>query len=325
MLNRRFLTAAVVSGLLAGSAPMVGAQSWDMPTAYSPSNFHTVNIERFAAAVKEATGGKLSLKVHSGASLYKMPEIKRAVQTGQVPIGEVLMVTLSNENPLYAIDGMPFLASSYADAQKLWNVQRPYIERLLDAQGMRLLFAVPWPPQGLLVNKEVKSTADLAGLNFRAYDKQTSRLGELFKARPVTIQAAEVAQALATGKINSLMSSAQSGVDYKAWESLKYFYDVQAWLPKNMVIVNKAAFDALDRNVQNALVAEGRKAEAAGWAASHEVAEATKKTLASHGMVVQAPAAQLVSELNTLGRQMVAEWLVGAGADGKAVVEAYGK
>lgn len=322
---RKFLVAAAVSALTAGPAALVQAQSWDMPTAYAPANFHTVNIERFAASVKAATDGKFSVKVHPGASLYKMPEIKRAVQTGQVPIGEVLMVTLSNENPLYAVDGMPFLASSYADAKRLWAVQRPYIERLLDSQGMRLMFAVPWPPQGLMANKEVKSTADLAGLNFRAYDKQTSRLGELFKARPVTIQAAEVAQALATGKINSLISSAQSGVDYKAWESLKYFYDVQAWLPKNMVIANKAAFEALDKNVQATLLAEAKKAEEAGWAASLEVAEATKKTLAANGMSVQAPAPQLVGELNALGKQMVAEWLTNAGADGKAVVEAYSK
>lgn len=321
---RKFLS-IVAASALAAAATMADAQSWDMPTAYAPTNFHTVNIDRFAAGVKDATGGKLSLKVHSGASLYKMPEIKRAVQTGQVPIGEVLMVTLSNENPLYAIDGMPFLASSYADARRLWSVQRPYIERLLDSQGMKLLFAVPWPPQGLITGKEVKSTADLAGLSFRAYDKQTSRLGELFKARPVTIQAAEVAQALATGKINSLMSSAQSGVDYKAWESLKYFYDVQAWLPKNMVIANKAAFDSLDKGVQAALLAQAAKAEEAGWAASTEVAEATKKTLAANGMSVQPPSPKLVGELNALGQQMVTEWLAGAGPDGKAVIEAYGK
>lgn len=322
---RKCLLAGAAAAALGLAAPLAGAQSWDMPTPYAPANFHTVNIEKFAAGVKAASGGKLAIKVHSGASLYKMPEIKRAVQTGQVPLGEVLMVTLTNENPLYAIDGLPFLASSYADAQKLWTLQRPYVERALDAQGLRLLFAVPWPPQGLYANKEINSAADLEGLNFRAYDRQTSRIGELFKARPVTIQAAEVAQALATGKINSLISSAQSGVDYKAWESLKYFYDVQAWLPKNMVVASKAALGALDKATQDALLAEGRKAEDAGWAASREVAEATKKTLESNGMKVQAPGPKLAADLNRLGRQMVDEWLAGANPDGKALVEAYRK
>jgi TRAP-type C4-dicarboxylate transport system substrate-binding protein len=190
---------------------------------------------------------------------------------------------------------------------------------------LRLLFAVPWPPQGLLTAKEVASATDLEGLNFRAYDKQTSRVGELIKARPVTIQAAEVAQALATGKINSLISSAQSGVDYKVWESLKFFYDVQAWLPKNMVIVNKAAFAALDKGTQDALLAEAKKAEEAGWASSREVAEATKKTLADNGMKVLAPSPKLVADFNRIGQQLADEWLAGAGPDGKAIVDSYRK
>jgi len=322
---RHSLCAAVAALSLATVSLSASAQSWDMPTAYAPANFHTVNIEKFASGVKEATGGKLNIKVHPGASLYKMPEIKRAVQTGQVPIGETLMVTLTNENPLYAVDGLPFLASSYEQAQKLWTIQRPYIDKLLAAQGMKLLFAVPWPPQGLLVNKPVNSAADLQGLNFRAYDKQTSRMGELFKARPVTIQAAEVAQALSAGKINSLISSAQSAVDYKAWESLKYFYDVQAWLPKNMVIVKVSELEKLPAPVRDAVIAEGKKAEAVGWASSREVAEATKKTLAANGMNVQAPSPKLVEDLNRIGQLMVDEWIATAGPDGKAVVEAYRK
>ena len=247
------------------------------------------------------------------------------MQTGQAPIGEVLMVLLVNENPLYAVGGLPFVAASYDAARKLSNVQRPYIEKILDAQGMMLLYSVPWPPQGLYSPKEINTVADLAGLNFRAYDKQTSRIGELVKARPVTIQAAEVAQALATGKINSLISSAQSGVDYKAWESVKFFYDVQAWLPKNMVFVNKAAFNALDKTAQTALLAEAKKAEEAGWASSKTTAESTKKTLASNGMRVLQPSPVLIGELNKIGQQMLDEWLATAGPDGKAVVDAFRK
>ncbi|MFZ5510901.1 MAG: TRAP transporter substrate-binding protein [Pseudomonadota bacterium] len=303
----------------------VQAQTWDLPSAYAPANFHTVNLEKFAAGVKNATGGKLVIKVHSGASLYKATEIKRAVQTGQVPAGEILMTLLSNENSVFAADGLPFLANSYEAARKLAAVQRPQVEKVLDAQGLKLLFWVPWPPQGLMAPKEINGVADMAGLNFRAYDKHTARLGELVKARPVTIQAAEVAQALATGKINSLIASAQSATDYKAWESLKYFYDVQAWLPKNMVIVNKASFNALDKATQDALLAEARKAEEAGWAASRETAEATKKILVSNGMKVQPGSDKLVAELNKVGQQMLDDWLSEASSEGKAVVSAYRK
>lgn len=298
---------------------------WDMPTPYAPNNFHTVNVEKFAAGVKQATGGKLVIAVHSNASLFKMPEIKRAVQTGQAQIGEVLMVVLSNENPLYDIDGLPFFATSYDAARKLADLQRPYIEKILDSQGLKLLYAVPWPPQGLQVNKVINSVADMAGLNFRAYSKQTARIGELVKANPVTIQAAEVTQALATGKINSMISSAQSGVDYKIWESLTHFYDLQGWLPKNMVVVNKAAFNALDKAAQDAVMAEAKKAETAGWAASRAVAEATKKELAAKGIKVMAPSKQLTNDLAKIGKVLLDEWLKGAGPDGAALVAAFQK
>jgi TRAP-type C4-dicarboxylate transport system substrate-binding protein len=325
MLRRSVLTAAMLAagtGLFAGAA---AAQTWNMPTGYAPSNFHTVNNMAFAEAVGKATGGKLAIKVHPNGSLYKMLEIKRAIQQGQVQLGEVLMVTLVNENSAYSLDGLPFLASNYEAAAKLWKMQRPVVEKLLDDQGLKLLYAVPWPPQGLFVPKPINSIADMAGLNWRAYDKQTARMGELFKARSVTIQAPEVAQALSSGRINSLVSSAQSGVDYKVWESVKHFYDVQAWLPKNMIFVNKKAFMALAPDVQKAVLAEAAKAEQAGWASSQRTAETTKETLRKNGVAVNLPGAQLAADLNKVGQQIVAEWSANASPQGKAILEAYRK
>jgi TRAP-type C4-dicarboxylate transport system substrate-binding protein len=326
MLRRTILTTAAVaavSSLWAGTAAAQAA--WNMPTGYAPTNFHTVNNTAFAEAVGKATGGKLAIKVHPNGSLYKMPEIKRAVQQGQVPIGEVLMVTLVNENAAYSMDGLPFFASNYDDAAKLWKVQRPVIEKMLDEQGLMLLYAVPWPPQGLFVPKPINSVADMAGLNWRAYDKQTARMGELFKARSVTIQAPEVAQALSSGRINSLVSSAQSGVDYKVWESVKHFYDVQAWLPKNMIFANKKAFAALAPDVQKAVLAEAAKAEQAGWASSQKTAESTKQTLRDNGVTVSAPGAQLAADLNKVGQQIVTEWAAEASPQAKAILEAFRK
>ena len=316
---------AVMTAASLAATAATAQTKWDMPTGYAPTNFHTVNIEKFAASVKAATGGKLVINVHSNASLFKAPEIKRAVQTGQAQIGEVLMVLLSNENPMFDIDGLPFFATSYDAADKLARVQRPYVEKLLEKQGIKLLFAVPWPPQGIQVNKPVNTIKDMEGLTWRAYSKQTARIGELIKARPVTIQAAEVSQALVTGKVNSYIASAQSGVDYKMWEALTHFYDVQAWLPKNMIIVNKAAFDALDKATQDTLLAEARKAEAAGFAASKQTAEDTKKTLADKGVKVLPPSPALAAELSKIGDTMLAEWLKDAGPDGAALVAAFRK
>ncbi|MGC2776172.1 MAG: TRAP transporter substrate-binding protein [Bradyrhizobium sp.] len=316
---------AVMTAASLAATAATAQTKWDMPTGYAPSNFHTVNIEKFAESVKAATAGKLLINVHSNASLFKAPEIKRAVQTGQAQIGEVLMVLLSNENPMFDIDGLPFFATSYDAAEKLARVQRPYVEKLLEKQGIKLLFAVPWPPQGIQVNKPINSIKDMEGLTWRAYSKQTARIGELIKARPVTIQAAEVSQALVTGKVNSYIASAQSGVDYKMWEALTHFYDVQAWLPKNMIIVNKAAFDALDKATQDTLMAEARKAEAAGFAASKQTAEDTKKTLADKGVKVLPPSPALAAELAKIGDTMLAEWLKDAGPDGAALVADFRK
>ena len=201
---------------------------------------------QFAADVDKATGGKLKITVHANGSLFKAPEIKRAVQGGQAQIGEILLVNFENENPIYGADGLPFLATSYAEAKKLGTAQKPVLDKLLGAQGMKLLYTVAWPPQGIYVNKEIASVADMRGLKWRAYSPATAKIAELVGAQPVTMQAAELSQALATGVVNSYMSSGSTGYDTKTYESLKYWYDTQAWLPKNAIIVNQAAFNALD-------------------------------------------------------------------------------
>lgn len=298
---------------------------WDMPMAYPVTNFHSVNGQKFADAVKQRTGGKLQIVVHAGASLFKAPEIKRAVQTGQAQIGEALMVLLAHEYPIFEADGIPFLATGYDQVWKLYMAQKPFVEKYLDAHGMMLLYAVPWPPQGLYSNRELKTAKDLEGLAWRAYSPATMRLAELLKARPVTIQAAELSQALATGKVNAMMTSGATGVDSKVWEQVKYYYDTQAWQPKNMVIVNKKSFNKLDKTSQDILIEEAKKAEAAGWEASKKVTAESVEILKKNGMIVQLPSPELKKGLNEAGKIMIEEWLKKAGEDGKKLLAAYQK
>ncbi len=298
---------------------------WDMPMAYPVTNFHSVNGQKFADAVKQRTGGKLQIVVHAGASLFKAPEIKRAVQTGQAQIGEVLMSLLAHEYPIFEADGIPFLATGYDQVWKLYMAQKPLVEKYLDTHGMMLLYAVPWPPQGLYCNRELKTVKDLEGLAWRAYNPATMRLAELLKARPVTIQAAELSQALATGKVNAMMTSGATGVDSKVWEQVKYFYDTQAWQPKNMVIVNKNSFSQLDKATQKILIEEAKKAEVAGWEASKKVTAESVETLKKNGMIVQMPSPELKKGLSKAGKIMIEEWLKKAGEDGKKLLAAYQK
>jgi len=298
---------------------------WDLPAAYPATNFHTENLVQFASDVAKATGGKLTINVHANASLFKANEIKRAVQSGQAQLGEILLVNYENENPIFGIDGVPFLATSYAQSKKLSLAQKPLLEKLLQSQGLRLLFAVAWPPQGIYVNKEINSVADMKGLKWRAYSPATAKIAELINAQPVTIQAAELSQALATGVVNSYISSGSTGYDTKTYESIKYFYDTQAWLPKNAVIVNEKSFDALDKASQEAVLKAAQEAENRGWAVSQEKNNWYLNALSEKGMKIMKPSAQLMTDLKQVGQTMLANWEKNAGADGSALIASFNK
>ncbi len=317
-----FKFALTTSALLISSS--VFAQTkWDLPAAYPATNFHTENLVQFAADVDKATAGKLKITVHANASLFKANEIKRAVQGGQAQIGEVLLVNFENENPIYGADGIPFLASSYADSKKLYAAQKPALEKLLGAQGMKLMYTVAWPPQGIYSKKPLASVADLRGIKWRAYSPATAKIAELIGAQPVTIQAAELSQALATGVVESYMSSGSTGYDSKTYESIKYWYDTQAWLPKNAIIVNKKAFDALDAPTQVALTKAAADAEVRGWKLSEEKNDWYKKALAEKGMNIVVPPAKLVSDMKQVGSIMLADWQKKSGAEGEAIVSSF--
>ena len=298
---------------------------WDLPAAYPATNFHSVNLAAFATDVDKATAGKLKITVHPGASLFKAPEIKRAVQGGQAQIGEILLAAYQNEWQMFGADGLPFLATSYADSMKLYKAQKPILEKKLAEQGMTLLYTVAWPPQGIYSKKPLNSVADLKGSKWRAYSPATSRIAELVGAQPVTVQAAELSQALATGAVEANMTSGATGVDSKLYEHLKYYYDVQAWLPKNAIIMNKKAFDALDKPTQDALLKAGAEAEARGWAASQKVNVDTLAILKTNGMAVEPPSAALKADMQKVGETMLKEWLDKAGPEGQAMLDAFKK
>ena len=315
-----------IAAAFATIATSAAAQTkWDMPTPYPATNFHTENIQQFVDEVDKATGGKLKITVHSNASLFKAPEIKRAVQTGQAQIGEILVSGYSNEDPIFGVDSVPFLATSYAEARKLWQASKKAVEDRFAKQGLMVLYTVPWPPQGIYSSRPLNSVADMKGLKMRTYNPYTSRIAELAGAQPVTIQVAELAQAFATGAVNANITSGATGYDTKAWEVVKNYYDTQAWLPKNIVFVNKAAFDALDRPTQEALLKCARDAEARGWKVSEEKNKWYLEQLAKNGMTVQPPSAQLKADFKKIGDTMTTEWMSNAGSDGKAVVDAYRK
>ena len=321
----RFSASLIAAALLALSASVQAQTKWDMPTPYAPSNLHTENIVQFAADVDKATAGKLKIQVHPAASLLKMNEIKRGVQSGQVQIGEILLTAYSNEDPLYELDGLPFLATGYDGAMRLYEVSKKALNEKFSKQGMRLLYSVPWPPQGIYSKKPLTSAADLKGSKWRAYSPATARIAELIGATPVRIEVPELPQALATGGVESYISSGATGFDTKTFEHIKNWYDTQAWLPKNAVLVNKKAFDALDKPTQTALLKAGEEAEVRGWRISQEKNNWYKNALKERGMNIAAPPPQLMADFQKVGATISAEWLKKAGPDGKKIIDAFKK
>jgi TRAP-type C4-dicarboxylate transport system substrate-binding protein len=325
-MQRRIFTLTAAVAVFSLSAGIASAQTrWDLASAYPATNFHSENLVQFANDVDKATGGKLKITVHSNASLFKAPEIKRAVQGGQAQAGEIIFANFQNEWQIYGADGLPFLADSYDESIKLYKAQKPLIEKKLADQGMGLLYAVAWPPQGIYTKKQLSSAADLKSVKWRAYSPATSRIAELVGAQPVTVQAAELSQALATGVVESTMTSGATGVDSKLYEHLKYYYDMQAWLPKNAVLVNKKAFDALDKPTQDAVMKAAADAEVRGLAASKRVNTESLEKLKANGVQVLPPSPQLKADMKKVGDTMLKEWLEKAGPEGKTLVDAFHK
>ncbi|MEL6618659.1 MAG: TRAP transporter substrate-binding protein [Pseudomonadota bacterium] len=303
--------------------PAVAQEKWDLPMAYSGSNFHSVTGAEFAKCVTTGTGGEIEITTHPSGSLYAGADIKRAVQTGQVPIGERLLSGHQNESAIFGWDSVPFLVSSFDEHEKLYEAAKPHVNELLAEQNMTMLYSVPWPPQGLYFNKEVNSVADMEGLKFRSYNNATARMAELTKMLPVSIEAAEISQAFATGVAESMVSSGATGYDRKVWESLSHFYSVDAWLPRNYMLINNDVWAGVSDQNKNVINACAAMAEYAGTWRAKEYTGFTLAGLAEGGMTVAPAGDQLMTDLRAVGETMAAEWLEAAGETGAAILDAY--
>ena len=305
------------------AATTAQAQSWDMPTPYGDTTFHTQNIAQFAEDVRAATDGGLDITIHSAGSLFPHAEIKGAVRNRQVPIGEFFLSRLSNEDLAYGIDSQPFVATSYDEAKKLWDAQKPVITELLAEQGLMPLFSVPWPAQGLYTNGEIATVEDLNGLRFRAYNAALEEFATLAGAAPVQVEAPDIPQAFATGQVAAMITSPSTGVNSTAWDFVTHYSPINAWVPKNVVVVNQRAFDRLDDATKTAVMEAAATAETRGWEMSAAEAQSKTEELAANGMTVYEPSEALVTGLQGIGATMLENWSASASDSAKAVLEAY--
>ena len=317
---KHFILAA---GLAVGLIGAAAADTWDMPTPYGDATFHTHNISQFAADVAAATDGALDITVHSGGSLFPHGEIRNVVRSGQVPIGEFFLSRLVNDDAAFGIDSQPFVATSYEDAERLWAAQRPVVTELLAEQGLMPLFSVPWPAQGLYTNGEVETVEGLAGLRFRAYNAALEEFATLAGAAPVQVEAPDIPQAFATGQVEAMVTSPSTGANSTAWDFVTHYTPINAWVPKNIVVVNERAFKRLPDDVQTAVLEAAAAAEARGWEMSAAEADAKTAVMAENGMIIVEPSDALTAGLQEIGAQMLTNWEDSASEAALSILTTY--
>lgn len=315
---------AAAAAFAAMTSPALAAD-WNLASPYPEGSHQTRNQKLFAEDVAKVTGGRVKVTVHAAASLYKLPEIKRAVQTGQVALGEILLGTLTNEDPIHGLGMMPFLARDIKDARVLWTAQKPYVAARLDKQGMMLLHGVIWPGQSLFTRKAIDSFDDIKGLKFRVQDPNTSRLAQLIGVTGVRVETADIPQAFLTGIIDGMFTSNATTADLKGWDYIKFAYEANAWYPLNITFVNKNIWAKLDAKDRKAILEASAKAEERGWGMELEETSTKTKLLKDNGVAVVAPPATLMKEFQAAGRKMLEDWKTKVGADGAKLLAEFEK
>ncbi len=296
---------------------------WNLASRLADSVFHTVNLKIFAKDVEEATQGQLKINIMAASSLFRHPEIKRAVKSAQVEMGTLQISSFANENELFNFDGIPFLASTYYENLALWEAASPIFNAVMMRDGIRVLWAEPWPPQAFYAKKKVTKVSDFKGVKFRTYNRIGSRTAELMGALPVVIEAAEVSQAFSTGMVQAMVTSSSFGASVQAWDFCKYFHDVGAWFGYDETLVNERAFQKLKPDVQRAVLEAARRAEVRGWVMSYEANEADKLRLVSNGMEIIKASPQFMEELRAVTKIQTEEWIKATGEDGKKIIARY--
>ncbi|MBY6208601.1 MULTISPECIES: TRAP transporter substrate-binding protein [Halomonas] len=319
----RALRLAVAVASLTGLASAAQAADWNLATPYGDASFHTVNTKQFADDVREATDGELDITVHSGGSLISHGEIKPSVRRGTVQAGEIFLSILSNESPVFELDTLPGLAGSYDEAWALWQASKPVIEELFAEQGMKPLYAVPWPSQGIYTDIALDDPAQFEGLRVRAPNINTQRLTENLGGLPTETEESDIPTAFSTGRVDAMITSVSTGESMAAWDYVSHFTDANLWIPKNIIFVNQKAFDRLDQASQDALLEAAAQAEQRGWEASKADMEGSAQALEDNGITISEPVDAVAEALSEAGDTLFQDWESRADDRAKALIEEY--
>jgi len=320
---KKLLISALCAVSLGHASTVMAQTTWKLATGYRAESFHTQNIMQFSREVDQATAGQLKIQVHPNNTLAKLSEISQAVQQGKAEAGETIMTSMVKDIPIAGADSIPFVVSSYKDAERMWKLQRPGIERHFSQRGLKLLYAVPWPPQGLHSSKPVRSLSDFKGTQMRTYNSTTLRIAEMLGAKPVDVAMVDVGKALSEGRMDNMITSALTGVENKVWGPIKYYYEINAWFPKNVVFVSSKAFDALKPAARNMVIKAAADAETRGWQASQALAVSATEELRQNGIKIERIPGDLEQEIKRMGEKFSREWVRSVGNEANDIFVPY--
>ncbi|UFJ41106.1 TRAP transporter substrate-binding protein [Brevibacillus humidisoli] len=298
---------------------------WIVNSVWPEDNHHSQGLHEFAAKVKEATGGKVELDVMTGGALsYKGPELLKAVRDGLVPVSDMLTSGVAGDEPLFGLVTLPFLVQSFEEGKKLNEIARPYFDKAAEEKwNQKILYIAPWPPAGFWTKNEVHSLKDMEGLKMRTYDENGALVVEAAGGTPHPLPFSEVYSSLATGVIDSVLTSTPTAVDAKFWEVLDYYVPANVTMATNLVTVNLDQFNKLDKETQEAIIQAGKEMEAEMWEKVAKLDQEQEGIANENGIKTLQPDEAFLKELSEVTKDIRENWLKQAPAEAQEIVEKF--
>jgi len=318
MLKKGLLITGLAASLLAGNIKM------DLNAKYGANNFHTKGAEQFSALVKDYSKGSVDIVVHAGSSLIKGNPLK-AVKDGTVAMTDMFIPFTSGGGKVFGISALPFIAQSYDDAYRLYQISKPAYEKTAKKWNQKLLYSVTWPPSGFYSNKAMTSITDFKGAKTRTYDKNSAAFVNQAGGNAVALPWGEVYSSLRTGMVNSVITSSASGKDGKFWEVLNNFTKINYAYPLQAVTINLDYWNSLSKDQKNAMLKAADEIEKSQWEASRQENKIALETLKKNGMDVSEASPKLKAELDKIANDLLEKYLDGANSQIKNIFKEYRK
>lgn len=298
---------------------------WILNSKYPDTNHIGETIISFADKVREATEGRVDIEpMLSGALGYAGPENLRIVRDGMVEMSDTLMSEVAGDEPLFGVTTLPFVYRNIDEYQLFTEISMPYYEKAAEEKwNQKILFSIPWPISGFWTQNEIRTLDDMKGLKMRTYDEMGARVLEAVGGTPYPLPFGELYSALATGVVDSVVTSTTTAVDAKFWEVLKYHSPVAVMAGLNVVAVNLDEFNKLDKETQDIIIQIGKEVEADIWSRIADLDKEMQKIANDNGIITIEPSEELIAQLEEVTEKVRQDWLANAPAEAQEILDKF--